>query len=104
VSELHITAGDLTRLAGQLRDVATNIEAADRTTDGVTAKVAQTHGLVCALSAAALGAAQASRSAAAKAMQSTSNDLAGKLDSAAANYSLTDQQGQGNLNDQIPPR
>lgn len=104
MTELHVTAGDLTRLAGELRDVATSIEAAERTTDGATVKVAQTHGLVCALSAAALGAAQSSRSAAAKAMQGRSNDLAGKLDTAAADYSRTDRQEQGDLNGQMPPR
>lgn len=103
-SELQVTATDLAHLAGMQRDVATDVTTADRATDGATLKVAQTHGLVCALTAAALGAAQSSRSAAAQAMQNVSNDLAGKLDSAAAGYSRTDDQEQGNLNNQMPPR
>ena len=102
--ELRVTAADLTQLAGQLRDVATSIGAAESTSNGATLKVAQTHGLVCALTAAAVGAAQSSRSAAAQAMQNTSNDLAGKLETAAANYSRTDQHDQGVLDSQMPPR
>lgn len=101
---LNVTATDLTSLAGQVRDVATSIGNAERATDGATAKVAQTHGLVCSLTTAALGAAQMSRTAAAQAIQTVSNDLAGKLDIAAADYTGTDQQEQANLDGQMPPR
>lgn len=102
--ELEVTAADLTQLAVKQRDVVTKIGAAESATDGATLKVAQTHGLVCSLAIAAIGEAQTSRTAAAQAMQNVSNDLAGKLDTAAADYSRTDQQEQGNLDQQMPPR
>ncbi|MDV3125660.1 ESX-1 secretion-associated protein [Mycobacterium sp. 21AC1] len=104
MSDLKVTATDLTNLASSQRNVAANIEAAERATDGATMTVGRTHGLVCSLSIAALGEAQMSRTAATKAMNSVSNELAGKLDTAAADYSRTDQQEQGKLTGQMPPR
>jgi hypothetical protein len=101
--DLKVTAADLNQRAGGQRNVATTIAAAEAATDGATAKVAQTHGIVCALSTAALAAAQLSRSNAAQAMRNVSNELAEKLDTAAAEYTRTDQQGQQSLDGQMRP-
>ncbi|GAT15129.1 ESX-1 secretion-associated protein [Mycolicibacterium thermoresistibile] len=100
---LEVAASDLTGLAGGQRDVATTLGSAEAATDGVTGKVLQTHGIVCAPTIAALGAAQMSRSNAAKAMERISNDLAEKLDTAAAEYTRTDQQGQQTLDGEMRP-
>lgn len=101
--ELKVRPADLNQLANQQRDVAAGVEAAEHATDGATEQVLLTHGIVCSLTAAALGAAEWSRSTAAQAVQSVSNDLAGKLDSAADRYTRTDQQERGKLSEQMRP-
>jgi hypothetical protein len=101
--ELQVTATELTELAGKHRDVVEHLAAADSVTDSATGHVTQTHGLVCGLTAAALGSAQSSRSAAVQAMQKTSTSLAGKLDTASSDYTSTDSQQSSELNGQVHP-
>ncbi|WP_083452695.1 ESX-1 secretion-associated protein [Mycolicibacterium goodii] len=104
LGDLRVTATRLRETAARQRDVAGGIDAVEAVTDGVTGAVGRTHGLVCSLSIAALGEAQLSRTAATKAMSLVSNDLAEKLDTAAADYTRTDQQQQDELASQVHPR
>ncbi|MFN6544258.1 type VII secretion target [Mycolicibacterium nivoides] len=104
MGDLKVLASDLTNRATKQRAVAASIEAAEKATDGSTLAVGRTHGVVCSVAIAALGEAQMSRTAATQAMNSFSNALADKLDKAAADYTRTDQQEEGNLSGQMHPR
>lgn len=104
VDDLKVTTDALTRIAGLQRDLASSITGVDAFTDGVTQSVITSHGLVCAPTIAAIGEAQMSRSAATQALNSMSNLLAKRLDTAAADYTGTDHQGGGSLDGQMHPR
>lgn len=102
--ELKVTPKELTELAGKHRAAAEHLGTAGAATEGATANVVLTHGMVCSLTSAALGSAQSSRDFAVQQMQSTSNSLAGRLDTAASTYSATDAQEGAALDQQMPPR
>jgi len=102
--ELKVTPTDLTELAGKQRGAAEHLGAAGAATEGATANVVLTHGMVCGLTSAALGSAQSSRDFAVQQMQATSNSLAGRLDTAASTYAATDAQEGAALDQQMPPR
>lgn len=101
--ELQVTPEDLRKLSSQHRQVASDVAAADLTTRGTGMNVGSSHGLVCSLTTAAVLAAEQSRTKAAKGMQAVSHDLAGKLDSAASKYDVTDRQEGSNLDGQMHP-
>ncbi|MGV0654871.1 type VII secretion target [Mycolicibacterium thermoresistibile] len=101
MSDLKVTAAELNQRAGGHRDVAAAIAAAEAATDGATAAVTRTHGLVCSLTIAALSAAQMSRRNAAQAMETVSHDLAEKLNTAADQYTRTDLQGRQSLDGEM---
>lgn len=102
--ELKVTPADLTELAGKHRGAAEHLGAAGAATEGATANVVLTHGMVCSLTSAALGSAQSSRDFAVQQMQATSNSLAGRLDTAASTYAATDAQEGAALDQQMAPR
>lgn len=102
--ELQVTPTELTDLAGKHRGAAEHLGTAGAATEGATANVVLTHGMVCSLTAAALGSAQSSRDAAVQAMQAAANSLAGRLDTAASQYAATDAQEGAALDQQMPPR
>jgi hypothetical protein len=103
-TDVKVTAPALQTVASGQRDASAVIGQAEQATDGATFHVARTHGLVCSLSIEALAAAQLSRSDAAAAMQGVSNTLADRLDTGATNYTSTDQQQQGEVDQQVRPR
>lgn len=97
-------SGQIRATAGVHEEVADKIETAKSATDGTAGHVFQTHGLVCSATAMALKSAELSRRSAAEKMHLISTDLAVKLNTAATNYTGTDQQEAGNLGNQMPPR
>lgn len=101
---MHVTAGELRDVSTKHRQVAGDIASAGEATAGAGAKIAASHGLACAPTAAAVLAAEWSRVSAAQSMQSVSGDLAAKLDSAASTYDDTDRREGSGLDDQMHPR
>lgn len=102
--ELKVTPTDLTDLAGKHHSAAEHLGTAGAATEGATANIVLTHGMVCSLTSAALGSAQSSRDAAVRAMQAASNSLAGRLDTAASKYAATDAHEGAALDQEMPPR
>lgn len=102
--ELQVSASDLREVSERQRQVASSVAAAAQTANGTTALVTATHGLVCAPTIAAIGAAGFSRDAAAAAMRSVSSSLAEKLDEAAANYERTDIDEAADLDGEMHGR
>ena len=101
---LRVLAEHLDQTGGRQRDLSEAFGAAERLTDGVTRRVGFSHGVVCALSVAALGSAQTSRAAATRAVQSVAGTLADNLGTASSDYGSTDAGGQADLDGQVQPR
>jgi hypothetical protein len=97
-------SGQLRATGAKQQDVAAKIEAAKSVTDGSAGDVFKTHGLVCTATSTALKSAELARRSAAEKMQLISTDLGLKLNTAANDYTGTDQQEAGKLGKEMPPR
>jgi hypothetical protein len=100
-----LTVSDSIRATASVQQSAAGtIEAAKSVPDGSAGDVFKTHGLVCTSTATALKSAELARRSAAERMHLISTDLGLKLNSAATEYSGTDHQNAGNIDQQMPPR
>lgn len=103
LSPLQVSAGHLRVLAAKQREAARAIWDARFTPVDVGARVESTHGSVCDDTSKALKRAEEERERASRLVQSQSEDLAVKLEHAAAAYDAIDAQEKGNLDQQMQP-
>ena len=102
--ERRIAAATIRSLASHQDDAAHGIDSAVVAVQGVGDNMAKTHGLICAVTNAAVTAAETERLTAANRTAGVSTELAGKLRHAADKYDETDLAEKGKLDNQIPPR
>jgi hypothetical protein len=100
----RIAAATIRSLASQQDDAARGISSAILAAQGVGDNMMKTHGLICAVTNAAVTAAEIERSTAGNRTAGVSTELAGKLRHAADKYDETDLTEKGKLDNQIPPR
>jgi hypothetical protein len=99
--ELSVVTAHLTELAARQGRAAAAIRSATVMADGADAVVRQTHGAVASASASALTAVLAARRSAATRVAAISEDLSGKLSTAAKQYEQADEAAGGTLRDQM---
>lgn len=95
--ELNVLTSDLREMSTTHDAAAAGFSAAGNTTSFAEWKVLATHGPICWSSQQALCEANEARKSAAETMMKTSNDLAGKLTTAASQYDQTDTHESGKL-------
>jgi hypothetical protein len=100
----RITAAAIRGLASQQEQAARGISSAVLAVQGVGERMTKTHGMICAVTNAAVAAAEAERSTAGNRTAGVSTELAGKLRHAAEKYDETDLAQKGKLDNQMPPR
>ena len=100
----RIAAATIRSLASQQAEAARGISSAVSAVQGVGDNMTKTHGLICAVTNAAVTAAETERSTAGICTARVSTELAGKLRHAADKYDETDLAEKAKLDNQIPPR
>ena len=101
---LGVTSSHVRQLADGQNMAKTFIQLNAEVTDGVAASMVVNHGPICAASIAALAFANSAREAACSAMASVSQDMAEKLNIAAAHYDQTDTQAGAAIGKEMHPR
>lgn len=102
--ELKVTTAHVRELAVRQGAIAAEIEAAKAVTQGASWDVGVSHGGICLSASTALYGANSARERAAKAMQTTSEELHAHLAIAAAAYDRADAQTSGALGRTMAPR
>jgi ESX secretion-associated protein EspC/F len=102
--ELRVTTEHLRKLSANQIAAAAQIAASAVVADGVSTSMWMNHGLICAPTNIAVAAAELTRRNACRAIQSTSSDLAEKLDTAATKYDQTDAQAGEKIHGKMRPR
>lgn len=103
MTDLKVTAGFVRALAKIQTDAADEIKKATDMTRGVSVQVSSTHGSICSATSTAFESAQDERQMAGVSCQAASEDLAVKLDHAAAKYEAADATGKSGLDGQMHP-
>ncbi|TFV59105.1 ESX-1 secretion-associated protein [Mycobacterium sp. PS03-16] len=104
MTELRVSTEHVHELASRQGQAAARLTGASSATDGVSGSMWLSHGVVCALSNAAVAAAESARKAACAGMAVVSTDLHEKLGVAAHRYDETDRVSSGTLAERIQPR
>ena|SRR5690349_5369133 len=100
----RITAQVIRSLASHQDEAARGINSAVLAVQGVGEHMTKTHGIICAVTNAAVAAAETERSTAGGRTAGVSTELAGKLRHAAEKYDETDLAEKGKIDNQLPPR
>jgi hypothetical protein len=100
----RIAAATIRSLASLQDEAARGISSAVLAVQGVGENMTKTHGLICAVTNAAVAAAETERAAAGDRTAGVSTELAGKLRHAADKYDETDLAEKAKLDNQMPPR
>jgi hypothetical protein len=100
----RIAASTIRSLASHQDEAARGISSAILAVQGAGENMTKTHGLICAVTNAAVAAAETERASAAKRTAGVSTELAGKLRNAAEKYDETDLSQKAKLDNQMPPR
>ncbi len=100
----RIAAATIRSLASQQEEASQGINSAVLAVQGMSDNMTRTHGFICAVTNAAVAAAEAERATAGSRTAGVSTELAEKLRHAAARYDETDSTAKGNLDNQMPPR
>jgi hypothetical protein len=102
--ELRVTTEHLRKLSATQIAAAAKIAASAIVADGVSTSMWVNHGLICAPTNIAVAGAELARKNACRAIQTTSTDLAEKLDTAATKYDQTDAQARDKIDGKMRPR
>jgi len=102
--ERRIAAAAIRSLASHQEEAARGISSAVMAVQGVGDNMTKTHGLICAVTNAAVTAAETERATAGNRMAGVSTELAAKLRHAAEKYDETDLAEKEKLDNQMPPR
>jgi Excreted virulence factor EspC, type VII ESX diderm len=102
--ELRVTTEHLRKLSAKQHAVAAQTAAAALAAGGVSTSMWVNHGLICAPTNIAVSNAELARRNACLGIQSTSTDLAEKLDNAATQYDQTDAQARDKIAGKMRPR
>ena len=102
--ERRIAAATIRSLATHQDEAARGISSAVMAVQGVGDNMTKTHGLICAVTNAAVAAAETERATAGNSTSEVSTELAGKLRHAADKYDETDLAQKDKLDNQMPPR
>jgi hypothetical protein len=100
----RIAAAAIRSLASHQDEAARGINSAVLAAQGVGDNMTKTHGLICAVTNAAVAAAESERSTAGNRTAGVSTELADKLRHAAEKYDETDLAEKDKLDNQMPPR
>lgn len=100
----RIAASTIRSLASHQDEAASGISSAVSAVQGVGENMTKTHGLISAVTNAAVAAAETARATAGNRTASVSTELAGKLRHAAEKYDETDLAEKAKLDNQMPPR
>ena len=102
--ERRIAAAAIRSLASHQDEAARGISSAVMAVQGVGDNMTKTHGLICAVTNAAVTAAESERATAGNRTAGVSTELAAKLRHAAEKYDETDLAEKETLDNQMPPR
>ena len=102
--ERRIAAVAIRSLASHQDEAARGISSAVMAVQGVGDSMTKTHGLMCAVTSAAVTAAETERATAGNRTAGVSAELAAKLRHAAEKYDETDLAEKQKLDNQMPPR
>ena len=102
--ERRIAAAAIRSLASHQEEAARGISSAVTAVQGVGDNMTKTHGLICAVTNAAVTAAETERATAGNRTAGVSTELAAKLRHAAEKYDETDLAEKEKLDNQMPPR
>jgi hypothetical protein len=102
--ERRIAAAAIRSLASHQEEAARGIGSAVMAVQGVGDNMTKTHGLICAVTNAAVTAAETERATAGNRTAGVSTELAAKLRHAAEKYDETDLAEKEKLDNQMPPR
>jgi hypothetical protein len=102
--ERRIAAAAIRSLASHQEEAARGISSAVMAVQGVGDNMTKTHGLICAVTNAAVTAAETERATAGNRTAGVSTELAAKLRHAAEKYDETDLAEKEKLDNQMPPR
>lgn len=94
---LKVVTEHIERLAGHHEAAADKVLGANRSVQGVAARVESTHGLICYATSSALAVSESSRSSAGQALHRVAADLAEKLRNTSANYQNADYMNHQKL-------
>jgi Excreted virulence factor EspC, type VII ESX diderm len=100
----RIAAATIRALAMGQDNAAKGINDATLAVQGVGDNMTNTHGLICAVTSAAVRAAEAERGKAGSGTAAIATELAEKLRSSADKYDETDQSEAKKIHDQMRPR
>ena len=100
----RIAAATIRSLASLQDEAARGISSAVLAVQGVGENMTKTHGLICAVTNAAVTAAETERATAGNRTAGVSTELAAKLRHAAEKYDETDLAEKEKLDNQMPPR
>jgi hypothetical protein len=100
----RIAAATIRSLASHQDEAARGISSAVMAVQGVSDNMTRTHGLICAVTNAAIAAAESERATAGNRTAGVSTELAAKLRHAAEKYDETDLAERQKLDNQMPPR
>jgi len=100
----RIAAAAIRSLASHQDDAARGINSAVMAVQGVGDSMTKTHGLICAVTNAAVTSAETERATAGNRTAGVSTELAAKLRHAAEKYDETDLAEKQKLDNQMPPR
>ena len=102
--ERRIAAAAIRSLASHQEEAARGISSAVTAVQGVGDNMTKTHGLICAVTNAAVTAAETERATAGNRTAGVSTELAAKLRHAAEKYDDADLAEKEKLDNQMPPR
>ena len=102
--ERRIAAAAIRSLASHQEEAARGIGSAVMAVQGVGDNMTKTHGLICAVTNAAVTAAETERATAGNRTAGVSTELAAKLRHAAEKYDDADLAEKEKLDNQMPPR
>jgi len=89
-TNLKVLTDHLGELAAKHSEAGGKIKAAERAVDGLSGRMWQSHGVICARTNLAVSSAETIRASAIKNQDKMSDQLEERLDWAAANYTNTD--------------
>lgn len=100
-TKLQVETAELRELAATQTSAASEYTSNAAMTEGASASVFMTHGVVCSGTAMAVSTASSARASAASAMGTVSTGLADRLETAAGHYDQTDTQSAGDLDSTV---
>ncbi|MGE7002990.1 ESX-1 secretion-associated protein [Staphylococcus capitis] len=100
----RIAAATIRSLASHQDEAARGISWAVMAVQGIGDNMTKTHGLICAVTNAAVSVAETERATAGNRAAGVSTELAAKLRHAAEKYDETDLAEKDKLDNQMPPR